>query len=183
VVRMAEKFDIVDHLDRSPIVRRDIKIGYARSFLIEDLVVHATNEYLARKTQIWCYENQTALMDTSPLCEKLKQVAKQYAFGNSEVLFIEGRGRRAVYRLMDFLWEAITHRSDKEIHSSRKEAFSRYVFSLISSNYIEASQAENCSDGQASELRYRELRLLTDMVSGMTDQFALDLFDKVQSLK
>lgn len=183
VKRMVEKFEVVDHLDRSPVVRRDIKIGYARSFLIEELVVHATTEYLTRKEEIWAFNNKTALMDTNPLCDKLKDVAKQYAFGNSEVLFVEGKGRRAVYNLMDFIWEAITNRSDSEIHSSRKEAFSRYVFSLISPNYIEASQIENCTDGQASQLRYRELKLLTDMVSGMTDQFALNLSDKIQTLK
>lgn len=184
VATIQAKFDTVDHLDRPPIVRRDIKIGYARSYLIEALILHATDSYLAAKSAIWDYSQNVALMDTSKLCDKLKEIARQYAFGNPEVLFIEGKGRRAIYNLLDYIWEAIsTRKSDEEIHSSRKEAFSRYVFSLISPNYVEAAYADNCGDGQASVLRYRELRLLSDMISGMTDQFSLDLHEKIASLK
>jgi dGTPase len=183
VTTLQGKFDVVDHLDRPPVVRRDIKIGYARSYLIEALVMHATQAYLDAKEAIWSYSQKAGLMDTSALCEKLKDTARQYAFGNSEVLFVEGRGRRSIYRLLDFIWEAIATRKNEEIHSSRKEAFSRYVFSLISPNYVEAAYSDNCAPGQSSVLRYRELRLLTDMISGMTDQFSLDLYDKIASLK
>jgi dGTPase len=31
-------------------------------------------------------------------------------------------------------------------------------------------------DREALPVRYRELQLLTDMIAGMTDQFALDLY-------
>jgi dGTPase len=183
VSKLHEKFELTDGLARAPSIRRDIKIGYLRSFLIEALVIHATNEFLANRDAIWKGDHKVPLMEGSALCKTLKDTAFQYAFGNPEVLFVEGKGRLALEGLLDFLWEAIRTRDGEEIDSKRKAAFSRYVYSLISANYIEAAQAEFCSGEHASRLRYRELRLLTDMISGMTDRFAMDLHEKIKHLK
>lgn len=183
VSKLQEKFELTDELARAPSIRRDIKIGYLRSFLIEALVVHATEEFLTHRAAIWSGSQKVPLMESSVLCETLKDTALQYAFGNPEVLFVEGKGRLALEGVLDFLWEAIRTRDGDEITSRRKAAFSRYVYSLISANYVEAAQAEFCTDGHASRLRYRELRLLTDMISGMTDRFAMDLYENIKQLK
>lgn len=100
--------DVEDSMKKGIISPDDLLtiLSYARSFLIEDLVIHATQEYLARKKDIWGCTNNVGLMDTSPLCDRLKEIAREYAFGNSEVLYVEGKGRRAVFKLMDFFWDA-----------------------------------------------------------------------------
>jgi dGTPase len=65
--------------------------------------------------------------------------------------------------------------------SKRTTARSRYIFSLISPNYLEQAYEGGGSDG-VLPLRYRELRLLTDMVSGMTDTFALKFWQDISAL-
>jgi len=83
---------------------------------------------------------------------------------------------------MSALWEAISDREADELRSERRSARARYIFTLISPNYIEAAEEAASRTGPAAGLRYRELRLLTDMVSGMTDTFALKLWRDICEL-
>lgn len=184
VKKMRIKFGEVDSEDRSPSVRRDIKIGYARSYLIHDLIIHATNEFLSSSEEIWKYTHGTPLMDSSTLCNELKAIAREYAFGNKEVLYTEALGRAAIGELLDWMWDAITRRrKESDLKSRRDGAVDSYVYSLISSNYIEAAEVDKKQKPEALRLRYRELRLLSDMISGMTDHFAIEIHKKIKSLQ
>lgn len=179
-------FGKADQSGRPPSIIRDIKIGYSRSHLISELIEHATSEYLNNESKIMALDSITPLMETSPLCDCLKGIAFEYAFGNTEVLQIEAMGRRSVEELMSHFWSSIHIRKDpSRIDSRRTDAFSRYAYSLISSNYIEAATdvTQAGSDSCAKRLRYRELRLLTDMISGMTDSFAMNISKEIAAVK
>lgn len=183
---IAKDFDKVERSGRLPAIVKDMKIGYARSHLIANLIEHAASEYLRLEINISDYSCRTPLMDSSKLCESLKDIAREYAFGNPEVLFVEAKGRKAIEGLLGHFWHAIYVRRDKsKIMSRRNEAFSRFVFSLFSSNYLEAAVDIDQAGANeiAQRLRYRELRLLTDMISGMTDGFALNLSDRIEQTK
>lgn len=183
--RINSSFQKVDELERSPVIKRDIKIQYVRAYLITELLEHASNRFLAARDAIFAYDHGDALMDDSPLCERLKNVAREYAFGNPDVLFLESKGRGALEALMDHFWNAIADRNDPEdMGSPRFGALPRFVHSLISPNYLEAALAPLPSVPQeARAIRYRELRLLTDMISGMTDTYALSLADHIRSIQ
>lgn len=183
---IASDFKRADATGRPPPIIRDIKIGYVRARLISDLIEHATVKYLEQLRSIKDYSCEVPLMETSPLCNRLKKIALQYAFGNTEVLFVEAKGRQAIERLLGAFWHAIIVREDVDkIDSRRTDAFSRYVYSLFSSNYLEAAtDPEQAGKTEiAQRQRYRELRLLTDMVSGMTDSFALNAAEKISRLQ
>jgi dGTPase len=170
---------------RSRKVIRDIKIGYLRAHLISALVDHATSTFESYSAAIIDFRHDKALMDDSPLCTRLKDIASVYAFGHHEVLYTEALGGNAIGELMDFCWEAISDRSDSEkIDSRRTTGFARFVYALISPNYIEqATDVEGHGDLRHLGVRYRELRLLTDMVSGMTDGFAMNLRDRIRAVR
>lgn len=179
-------FDKADHSGRPPQIIRDIKIGYARSHLIADLIEHATVSYISLEPSIENFTCESPLMDSSQLCDALKEIAREYAFGNTEVLNIEAQGRKAVELLLDAFWHAISVRKNiGKISSRRTDAFSRYVYSLISPNYLESAtdDAQSGSNEMAQCLRYRELRLLTDMISGMTDGFAMSAARDIASVR
>ncbi len=183
--KIAPKFTLADKSQRQPEIIRDIKIGYARSYLIGALIDHASAYFVKNREKIYSYEDVRPIMDESDLCEKLKTIARQYAFGNSEVLFEEAKGRKAIEKLLDHVWEAISDRKKPlDIMSKRLGAKSKFVFSLLSPNYLEeASMAKPDVPDSAQTLRYRELRLLTDMISGMTDGFAIATYEKIQLAK
>lgn len=183
VEKLAVRFGGVEGKELVPAIQRDIKIQYLRAFLIEALVAHASEAFEDNAARIFNYEHDEELMGGNPLCEVLKGVARQNAFSHPVVLRTEALGALAIDALMTALWDAISDRKDQaDLRSKRRGARARYVFSLISPNYIQHAVASNSLLEPASGLRYRELRLLTDMVSGMTDTFAIKLWKDVKAI-
>ncbi|WP_223458510.1 MULTISPECIES: deoxyguanosinetriphosphate triphosphohydrolase family protein [unclassified Pseudomonas] len=179
--KIQEKFKDIESRLFSPEIQRDIKIEYLRAYLIESLIEHASKTFIENVPAIFGFKSMKPLMDDSRLCEVLKSVAQQNAFNHSSVLRMEALGSAAIDGLMTVLWEAISYRKKfDEIRSKRLGARAKYVFSLISPNYIEQADKYINSSEIASVLRYRELRLLTDMVSGMTDTFAMRLWKDIK---
>ena len=114
------------------------------------------------------------------LCSALKRFDRENAFSHKEVLAVELNGYNTLNRLMDYLWIGISERKDyKNLSSPRTSPFAKYVYSRISKNY------KRIFEGLVTEhhgkmnlpIRYKEMQLLTDMVSGMTDQFCIDLYN------
>jgi dGTPase len=78
---------------------------------------------------------------------------------------------------LDFFWVAISERKDpKDVSSDRKTPFASYAYSRISENYRRVFENKNNS----MPVRYKELQLMTDMISGMTDSFALSLLEDLE---
>ncbi len=74
-------------------------------------------------------------------------------------------------------WNAISDRKKLEDPASRRRSpRSSYVYSLISDSY--RWHFENPVN-TSLPMRYREMQLLTDMISGMTDGFAVDLYSRI----
>jgi dGTPase len=112
------------------------------------------------------------------LCKALKNFGRENAFGHKTVLEVELNGYNTINRLMDFLWFGICNRCDyQDVSSKRTSPFASYAYSRISKNYRRIFEGKvTCYHKDAGlPIRYREMQLLTDMVSGMTDQFCIDL--------
>jgi dGTPase len=112
-------------------------------------------------------------------CEALKKFDFQHAYQHRRVLEIELSGFNIIHDLMDMLWRGITEREKFEVLSSRRTSpFARYAYGRISENYrrvFEGRLENTVHNDKALPIRYKELQLLTDMISGMTDQYAVDL--------
>lgn len=183
VGKLGDRFNHVETKPMVPEIQRDIKIQYLRALLIQALIDHASSEFVNSASAIFSYGHEDALMDNNSLWKALKEVAQQSAFRHPTVLRTEALGAVAIDGLMTALWDAISDRKDQDdLRSQRRGARARYVFSLISPNYIEQAVASKTLSGEASGLRYRELRLLTDMVSGMTDTFAMKLWKDISAI-
>ena len=168
VCRLEKKFGEVNRSDRRAEIRHDVKIQFLRAYTIEALIEEATVAFVQHFDPIMGLTHARALMEKSPLCDALKDVARRYGFRHPSVLKTEALGAAAINGLMSALWDAIVDRKELEdLWSDRRGARARYVFSMISPNYIEAAVEAGAPMGDLSMLRYRELRLLTDMVSGM----------------
>jgi dGTPase len=77
------------------------------------------------------------------------------------------------------MWDAIYGRKEyTELGSKRLLPQNAYVYSKISSSY--RWHFEN-SAGSQLPIRYREMQLLTDMISGMTDRFAVELYSELKA--
>ena len=93
---------------------------------------------------------------------------------------MEADGFKIIHGLMDFYYDAIVKRDDDlDLLSTRVDARSAFGLSKLSDNYLQCASLGGWLSRDKEELpiRYRELRLLTDMVSGMSDGYAKAEYD------
>ncbi|MDF2143263.1 dGTP triphosphohydrolase [Paenirhodobacter sp. CAU 1674] len=184
VEKIKNAFGRVDAAKHSVFVARDIKIGYMRAYLMEALLDEAANNFIDNAKDIFSFKDGILpILEESDLCNFLKEVAKDHAFSNPGVLKSEAIGAQAITEIMSFFWASIVNREEVgDIKSRRTTAASKFAWSLVSPNYIE--EAARCiKEGTPPQrIRYAEMRLLTDMVSGMTDSFSMKLWSDIQAL-
>jgi dGTPase len=182
--KLRDAFGRVNRAGRGVFVARDIKIGYMRAYLMDALLSEASENFIQKSDDIFAFkEDLEPLMERNILCGFLKDIAKDHAFSNPSVLRSEAIGAEAIKDILSFFWSAIQNRKDFfDIRSSRTTAASKFAWSLVSPNYIE--ECARCIEQGAPQarIRYSELRLLTDMVSGMTDSFAMKLWQDIRAL-
>lgn len=108
----------------------------------------------------------------SELIEALKLFARTHAYNSTPVLRVELQGSQVIHRLMDTMWESITERTTfEDLGSRRANPKAAFVYSKISDSY--RWHFERVSRELKLPIRYREMQLLTDMISGMTDIAAM----------
>jgi len=180
--RLTEAFQKADDLKFALSRVREIKVGYLRTLLIDKLLTAVISTYLADRDAILNHAQTKALLDCgseeSDLCECLKSFARSYAYQSQNVLELEHRGDIIIRSLMDDMWEAISDRREfLKLDSKRNSPKARFVYSLISDSYRWHFETENTDP---VSIRYRELQLLSDMISGMTDGYAVDLYERIR---
>jgi dGTPase len=167
-----------DRTGRSVEEVREIKASYFRTIAINHMITHAVGAFTDNRVNIEAGTHTTELLDGCGLCGLLKEIAYRYAFDSRGVRRVEADGSVAISEVMDFLWRAIEHRKDwSNLASRRLTASAAYGWTLFSDNYKQNAIRNHYKDRHGKDLpmRYKELRLLTDMVSGMTDGYLMDL--------
>lgn len=182
LTRLTEAFQKADDPKFALSRVREIKVGYLRTLLIDKLLASVVAVYLGDRDAILDYTRTKALLesgsDESELCKCLKKFARAYAYQSQNVLELELKGSIILQRLMDDMWEAISDREDfVKLGSKRTSPKARFVYSLISDSYRWHFETDN---QDLVSIRYRELQLLSDMISGMTDGYAVDLYDRIR---
>ncbi len=169
----------------SPAELNDISMQRFRVHAISELVKAATKAFLHeanRDSFLSGTQTQSlmALSEGEPLRKALKEFAFKHAYTNRAVLELELEGYNVIRNLMDIFWQAITDIDDPTAPTSRRRhPFTRYVYGRISENYRRVYE----SSTNQPVTRYEECILLTDMISGMTDSFAIDLYKDLAPLK
>ena len=164
----------------SPWELNDISMQMFRVYAISAMVTAVTDTFLTNLDKILSGTFKGDLISKSSaaaFCAALKVFDTKHAYRHRSVLKVELAGYKVIQKLMDYLWIAIDARADlKKLGSKRADPFANYVYNRISENYRRI--AEDSSNQMP--LRYRELQLITDMISGMTDSFAMSLEEELR---
>lgn len=170
----------------SPAELNDISMQRFRVFAIGELVKAATQAFVENEQELLCGEVAVSLMALSKgevLRKALKEFSYKHAYTHPTVLKIELEGYNVIRGLMDLFWAAIVDRNDPlNPKSERRHPFSRFVYGRISENYRRVFE-HPIKEVSAMPIRYRECQLLTDMLSGMTDSYAINLYDELLLMK
>lgn len=164
----------------SPAELNDISMQTFRIRAIGALMQAVADTFLAQLPAMNAGTFNQELIAASPahaLLRTLKACNWQHAYRHKTVLKVELTGFEVIHGLMDAFWYAITDRVDPlDPASARRTPLASYLYQLISENYRRVFESPN----NPMPLRYREAQLLTDMVSGMTDSFAVRSWQQIQ---
>jgi dGTPase len=163
----------------SPAELNEISMQMFRVYAIGQMIGDVRAAFMENSDQIMAGKLKLDLLNVSKskyLCEKLKEFDKEHAYVHRGVLEVELTGYNTIRGLMDFFWDAITQRKESsELGSRRKTPFAAYAYNRISENYRRVFE----SDEKGMPVRYKEMQLLTDMISGMTDSYAISIYSEL----
>ncbi len=129
--------------------------------------------------------------DAYALCEALKDFDRSRGYRHPSVLKLELEGSNYIQSLMDMLWVGIHgHKTKRERDEEKDSAveprneyqsetpFGRYAYGRISENYRRIFEDKK----NTLPVLYKEAQLLSDAISGMTDNYLIRLHDELKSL-
>jgi deoxyguanosinetriphosphate triphosphohydrolase, putative len=118
--------------------------------------------------------------------EMLKECAKKYIFNSKEILLNEVKGHKVVKGILDEL--IIELLNNNNLNDCK--TFSQKLYQLISDNYrlIYENSVKELSLNANKELNlkdkiYYKLLLIADFVCGMTDSYAYEFYQNLQSIE
>lgn len=156
----------------SPSELNDISMQMFRVYAIGAMVSSVSKAFIDNKKEIFQGGFSKDLLNVSEavnLKNNLKAFDRENAYKHRTVLEVELQGFQTIRGIMDYLWKSINTEKDK------RNPFETYIYERISENYRRTY--ENTT---SLPERYRQLQLMTDMVSGMTDNFAIDFYDELK---
>lgn len=161
-----------EHL--SPAELHAISMEKFRTYAIGEMVIATSEAFKKHHDRLLSPasldRDLISVSEAHDLRDRLTSFAKAHAYRHRSVLEVEQLGYRTIRSLMDILWDAIQAGDERTPPQ-------RFVYGAISENYRRVFQA--AVETRGASRRYAELRLLTDMVSGMTDRFALALHESL----
>lgn len=172
----------------SPSELNDVSMQRFRVSAIHALVVAATDAFVQHRDSFMDGSQSQSLLELSSgkeLRKHLGKFAKEHAFQHRSVLEVELKGYNTITQLMDLLWRAINDtdpspNNDQDPKLQPSHPFDRYVYTRISENYKRVYN-EPAPEVTKLPLWYRKCLLLTDMISGMTDTYAIDLLEEIKN--
>ncbi len=166
----------------SPGETNDVSMQKFRAYAMTAMVGAVSDAFVANLDAILKGRFEGDLISASRaslLSKSLKKFDRRVAYNHRNVLGLEARGAKVIHELMDVFWRAICDRADRQKPvGPRLSAESAYVYALISENYRRVFESPNVP---VQPVLYGELQLLTDMIAGMTDSFAMSLHQEFAS--
>ncbi len=170
--KIKEKIEAMRTDNRSLPEIEEIARQYFRTFAIGELVVAATKSYIDHKEKLIDGSFGSDLISSSAaseFCKKLKKFAYKNIYKARSVVALEVNGANILHCLMGYYWKAI----DSHFTQAKEDVsfFDDYVYEYISRNY-RAIAEQSIANSKREHKLYYKLLLLTDMISGMTEDFA-----------
>ena len=175
------------HADRETAQVRNFR-NFVQSFLFRRAVEEFLNRYNAIMSNDYTQVKDLELLKCkSALVDELKRVTAENCFSCQEVIALELEGHRVISTLLDIFVPTLIESSGKDL--SKPKTYSGKLFKLISSNftyvalYPHNAEAVKLEDQINDLSAYERLLLVTDFISGMTDSYAVDIYQKLTGIK
>lgn len=167
--------------DKDNIYKNDItKVVNFRIKIIQQLVLLAVDKFDKNldKIENGNYNEELIFDDENELAKKLQKICIDKIFNFREINSLEITGHSVIKGLLDYYIDFIFHKDKK---------YRKRVIPLISKSILKIAYEENNLSGEDANFdnlnNYFKLRIIVDFISGMTDQFALNHYQKISGQK
>lgn len=171
---VADDFPTIDVILKESIPET-AKITKIRNALISELVSLAYTQFEKHIDAIESGNfNQELIFSASPLAKKLQDFCIEKIFSISEIYSLELVGHSVLTGLLDYFicW----------LFEKGKE-YKRHALKLLSESIIRLAKEETNAPDFDALSDYYKLRVIVDYISGMTDRYALNLYQKLSGQK
>lgn len=169
--------------DLSPAELNDVSMQRFRVYAIGLMINSCVDTFATHQITFVNGAQGKSLLELSSahlLRKLLGDFSINHTFQHRSVLEVELIGFNTIRGLMDIFWAAILE-TNPDIGTKRpSHPYNRYVFMRISENYRRIYN-DPPKELKHLPLRYRQCLLLTDMISGMTDSYAVNLLQELRS--
>lgn len=201
--QLKKLFDDIDNKNKQVDVNMDVqevifaKVRNFRNITQTYLFERTVQQFLDKYEDIMSndfsrVEGLELLQCEKDLIEELKCVTRKNCFSCREVLALELEGHKVITTLLDILVPVFVSSKGKELSDVR--TYQGKMFRLLSPNFIyagiyssEAAQQEALSEDKDEQLDqmtvYERLHLVTDFISGMTDSYAVNVYQELSGIK
>ncbi|MBC8487763.1 MAG: dNTP triphosphohydrolase [Bacteroidetes bacterium] len=152
-----------------------------RIFLIQELVNIACTNFLENidKIEKGEYHNELIFDGEKCLAETLDKFTNEFIFTKREIQSLELTGESVLTGLLDLFIDDIINYNKNKYTKKRAEK----LMGLISGSLKVSALIESKETDIFKIDNYYKLRLIVDFISGMTDKFALSLYQKLSGIK
>ena len=191
--KMLDTFKMMldDKKTDSSMSEADIRLAKVRNFrnLVQGYLFRcAVNEFMGHYEEIMSgsYEKSELLACEDDFITYLKkEVTGKNCFGCHEVLSLELVGDRVVNKLLDVFVRTLIESGGKDLEDVR--IYPGKIFSLISSNFKYVAMYDYNNEKHKESLSelslYDKLHLAVDFISGMTDSYAVNLYQDLNGIR
>jgi dGTPase len=177
----------LDNFDRYVQIRLNKELNYEMSLMvnfrvsvIRHLVAYACKQFINNIQSIEDGDYQTDLVKNSPLAEALKSFCKDELFTRRDVCSLELTGESVLKGLLrHFIDDFIECKTD-DCEQFRK---ADKLYRMVSESLRAIAKIEYPKKKWFDLPDYAKLRMIVDYVSGMTDCFAVDVFQRLKGIK
>lgn len=162
-----------------------------QTFLFKRTIEEFLNKYEAIMSNDYQQVKGLELLDCQKnLIEQLKRVTRENCFTCREVLSLELAGDRVITSLLDILVPVFVSKPGEELNDVR--TYPGKLFRLLSPNFIYVGiyTSEAVKKGETNRAKqlnqmsvYERLHLVTDFISGMTDSYAVNVYQELTGIK
>lgn len=155
---------------------RDSQIEIFRSYAIGILVSDAIKFFCERVNAGSLLKLKKGIAEefgSASLIASFKDFAFERIYKHDSVIRAELKGHKSIPAIMDVLWRAVLG-----VRKGTASKVDEYAYSLISKNYIRVHEKST-----ELPLWYRDIQLVCDQVCGMTDSFAIRMYQDLKELE
>lgn len=155
------------------------RLHWLRTYAMQALIDECFEVFTANLDAILSGDFSNSLIDESQLIdlyEDIQAMVKETAYKNHRVLAVELAGFRVIGGLLDIFVPAILQ---------PEESGHRKLIELIPNSYLSHEYEGYSSIEESLNILtpYQRVLRITDYISGMTDSFAVDLYQKLSGIK